>query len=153
METPKTIAHYFRDWEGSAFGYGYGTGEGHILHKLRQFMATCSLNENNSVGYDFRELETAIGPESTWFLINVLCKHDIIEYGTSPRFAWLTLEGRRLRDFVLSVSEQELYDAVTLNEDEVPHCYHDACNCGPEGYQEGVLCANPFWADRVKEST
>lgn len=145
----KTIEQNFADWEGSAFGFGYGTGERHILAALRMFMETVKERDGSQV-YEFEELESALTPTVAWLMINVLCRDDVevIEYGTSPRYAWFTQEGKRLREFILSKSVDELVDICCSHTEEDTACYPDACNCGPNGYQKGVKCPNPFWTNR-----
>jgi hypothetical protein len=71
-----------------------------------------------------------------WLLINHLCQLDIIEYGTSSRFGWLTAEGESLKAFVASKTADELAE-IACNHDDV--CYPDACNCGPNGYENGRI--------------
>lgn len=139
----KTLASYFADWEGEVFGFGYGSGEEHVLGALRAFFEKCSGNNGQ---YDFRELEASIGAAPTWFLINALGHADIIEYGTSPRFAWLTPQGVRLRDFVLAHSAEELVMLTVRDEDDVP-CYRGSCNC------DGPKCINPFWTETLPTPT
>lgn len=140
----KSIEDSFRDWEANAFGYGYGTGEEHVITALRRFFELC---EGEHERYDYRQLETELSPVVAWLLINLLCSHrlDVIEYGTSPRFGWLTDTGKRLKQFMLSRSAEELI-ALTDYSCEYRNCGPDACNCGPRGYVEGRKCPNPFWS-------
>lgn len=49
---------------------------------------------------------------------------------------------RALRRFMLSRDEGELI-AIACEAGET--CYPDACNCGPNGYEKGRVCVNPFW--------
>lgn len=137
----------FADWESTAFGFGYGTGEGHVLAALKTFFETVRERDGSQV-YDYRELEAAMPPATAWLLINRLCQIDVIEYGTSPRFAWLTEEGRRLKEFITSKTVDELEAICCERGDDFNVCYPDACNCGPEGYEEGRVCVNPFWPDK-----
>ena len=102
----KSNEQAFCDWEGSVFGYGYGTGEQYILGDLKRFIS--SIPGRGEGTYDFQVLEEELTPSVCWFLINALCAADIIEYGTSPRFGWLTNKGERLRDFVNSKILEEL---------------------------------------------
>ena len=146
MSETKTLEQYFSDWEGDTFGFGYGSGEEHILPALRTFFEAFKEDKRS---YDYRDLEEACGPATAWLLINALCRVRCIEYGTSPRFAWLTKEGERVRDFVLSHSFDELGEICCNQPEDSIRCYPDACNCGPKGYQKGVVCPNPFWAGRV----
>lgn len=147
----KTIDDYFRDWEGEAIGYGYGSGEQHTLAALQKFLSLCEPKEYGS--YDYQVIEQALGGAVTWFLISILCKEDILSYGTSARFGFLTKEGYRLREYVCSKTVDELYENIMRDsfvDDDCPIiCYKNACNCGPHGYLKGVLCSNPFWPKRV----
>lgn len=117
----------FCRWENDCFGFGYGTGEEPILIILKTFFD--SLDDEK---YDYKNLEEIFGSGITWLLINALCKppsdrrlrkDSVIDYGTSPRFGWLTDEGKRLRDFCKTKSVEELckilddYDA--MDDDEV----------------------------------
>ncbi len=88
----------FRQWEGRVFGFGYGTGEMVILPLVKKFFEL--LEDNRS--YDYETLEERLGKENTWFLINAFCRGNVIEYGTSPRYGWLTSSGEFVRDFVKS---------------------------------------------------
>lgn len=137
----KTNEQYFADWESYAFGYGYGTGEEFVMPALRTFFETCADELSNP--YDYRELEKKLGGEVTWLLINALCGGiDVIEYGTSPRYGWLTVCGKALRHFVLSKTPTQLIEIVTA---DGTRCHPVGCNCGPEGYEPGRVCPNPFW--------
>ena len=138
----KTLPEYFRDWEASTFGFGYGTGEEHTIPAVRLFME--SMKDRRS--YDYRDLERAFGPLAAWLLINALARDPgaVIEYGTSPRFGWLTSGGETLRDFMLEYSNDELSGFTNSSENDML-CYPDTCNCGPNGYEEGRICSNPFW--------
>lgn len=139
----KTLEQHFCSWESSAFGFGYGSGEPHIIPALKTFLEACP----EEGGYDYAVLEKAVAPTVAWLLINRLCQEDIFEYGTSPRFAWLTRAGKVLRNFVVAHSVDDLVELITsVNEDDrTAICYRDACNCGPTGYQSGLVCQNPFW--------
>jgi hypothetical protein len=145
----KTIEQSFIDWESNVFGYGYGSGEEHTLAALKNFMAAVG-RDDAPHGYDYQKLEAAVGPAVTWLLINTLCRHgvDIIEYGTSPRYGWLTPQGEALKDFLGSKSVGDLVDLCCDRDDDYIVCYPDACNCGPNGYEKGRKCLNPFWVAR-----
>ena len=88
-----TIEQHFINWESHTFGYGYGTGEPHILPALKAFF-DCLGRDGNLHAYDYQRLESALTPTVAWLLINVLCSADILEYGTSPRHGWLTTAGQ-----------------------------------------------------------
>lgn len=152
----KTLKEHFIDWENSAFGYGYGTGEEHTIPALRQFLALCTAKDGRtSHSYDHGEVEAVMTAPLAWMMINLLCTQDIIEYGSSPRYGWLTKEGDRLREFVLDHTVDELLTMVTTRpipsngDDEYCECYPNACNCGTTGYDPRRKCDNPFWRGRV----
>ena len=107
----------FQDWEDSVFGYGYGTGEKYIIPALKRFLELC--NEGpDGICYDFEIIENELTPTVAWLLITILSNDEIIDYGTSPRFGWLTDRGIALKEFVMKYSGQELYDmAVNIQED------------------------------------
>lgn len=144
----KTIQEYFRDWHSNAFGFGYGTGEPHTIKAVKTFLGLCNEGSLNN-SYDYNKLEEALTPTVAWLMINILCNHDmdIIEYGTSPRYAWLTAKGKRLKEFVNKYNEEELLNIVLDYDDNYPQCYPTACNCGEYGYDEKAICLNPFWLD------
>lgn len=135
----KTIEDHFTDWEADAFGYGYGTGEEYIIPALHWFFS--NLADDRS--YDHRNLEARFGPLAAWLLINTLCREDILEYGTSPRFGWLTVKGERLRDFVKSKTADELVALTARGQDYCP-CLPEHCNC-----ETDTPCVNPFWREGV----
>lgn len=141
----KTIDENFRDWESSTFGFGYGSGEPHTVPALKRFFELCP----DEGGYDYRVLETELGPVAAWLLINALARHrvDVLEYGTSPRFAWLTDRGKRLKAYMASKAADGLVEIAASRSEDDNACSPNACNCGPNGYQAGVICANPFWCD------
>ena len=141
----RTLDRYFQDWESHVFGFGYGTGETHVLKALQTFLAFIP-NDPDNRAYDYRMLETGLTPAVAWLLINSLCKHDILEYGVSPRYAWLTPHGERLKRYVCEKSVDELYKIVCCKDDAC-YCSPNTCNCGPNGYEEGKKCLNPFWTE------
>lgn len=141
----KTIEENFRDWEANAIGYGYGTGEPYTLAALKAFMEAIG-DDRGPYSYEFEKLESACRRDTAWLLISLLCKADIIEYGTSPRYGWLTAEGMALCDFVRSKTVDELVEVCCHYDEGYSHCYPGTCNCGPDGYEQGKKCHNPFWA-------
>lgn len=141
----KTIDDFFADWESHVFGYGYGTGEEHVLLALKIFMDALPIDGN----YDCTRLEGVCTPAVAWLLINTLCHADVIEYGTSPRFGWLTANGKALAHYVRVQTFQQLLAAVGRNEEYV-HCYPDHCNCALEGDEVCCWRLNPFWPKRTQ---
>ncbi len=148
MENDRSIESYFADWEGEAFGFGYGTGEPHTLAALKAFFAAIG-RDDSPTAYDYEKLEAAVGATVAWLLINILCKWniDVIEYGTSPRYGWLTKNGEKLQAFLATKSVDELLEVCCVAETEYG-CGPNTCNCGPEGYDEKRVCPNPFFPRR-----
>ncbi|MBS7698559.1 hypothetical protein [Chelatococcus sp. YT9] len=140
----RSLDDYFRDWESDAFGFGYGTGEPHTILALKAFLELIP----ETGGYDYQELENALGATVAWLLINILCGNDTLEYGTSPRYAWLTPHGKKLRAYVASKTADELISIVTDFDPSFPGCSQDSCNCGPHGYDRTRVCPNPFWQEK-----
>ena len=142
----KTLDDYWRDWEGYAFGYGYGSGEPPIIAALKKFFDLCPKDPRSGVyRYDYLILEEELTPAVAWLLINRLCQVDIISYGTSSRFGFLTTHGNALKEYVDRKSTEELCEILDYDEDYI-RCYPDVCNCGEGGYREGKICSsNPFW--------
>lgn len=135
----KAIEQHFTDWESHAFGYGYGTGEEHVIGALKSFLAAVHEKGN----YDYEHLERAVTAPVAWLLINALIKNGKIEYGTSPRYAWLTPSGKALQEFVGSRTVEQLYELTSV-EESYTHCYPDHCNCDDGDCRP----ANPFWEKR-----
>lgn len=147
----RTIEDHFADWFGHVFGYGYGTGDEYFIASLQTFMDTLGKNCRMATAYDFKELEDAMTAPTAWLLINTLCGADIIEYGTSPRYGWLTKQGEALQTFMDGKTADELL-AATEQEDNPSSCYPDICNCGPDGYSEKKICHSPFWIERPRKA-
>lgn len=139
----KTIEQHFIDWESDTFGFGYGTGEEHTLKALKQFLELCRKGQY-AHAYDHGELEKTLTPPVAWLLINALAHDDKIEYGTSPRYGWLTKTGEALAEFVKDRTVDQLYDLACDGAYE-GHCYPNHCNC-PNG--EDCRPHNPFWSKR-----
>lgn len=146
----KTIEQHFADWEGEVFGFGYGSGEEHVIGALKIFMEAIPDDPEHGYGaYDYENLEKLLGPTTAWLLINVLCQADILDYGTSPRYAWLSRpHGAALHAFVKAHTVDELVTMTDRDPDDCP-CYPEHCNCGPQGYSAVKLCHNPFWEERT----
>lgn len=140
----KTDNEHFDDWESHFLGFGYGSGEEHVLPALKAFMAAIPPADAETRNYDYRKLEEAVGPVVAWLLLN-LCGHaGVINYGSSPRFGWLTEHGYRLKSYIDGKTAEELV-AITDNDDVIP-CTPEYCNCSKE---EGCPCHNPFWRERM----
>jgi hypothetical protein len=142
----RTIEDHFKDWESEVFGFGYGSGEEHVLGAVKQFLEAVGRDDSERA-YDYEVLEKSCGATAAWLLINTFGHWRIIEYGTSPRYGWLTKEGEALRDFVKSKSLEELADLATTRSEDDCICAPSFCNCGPNGYSEKKLCFNPFWVN------
>lgn len=144
----RVTAKHFADWEGHAFGFGYGTGEEHTIAALKTFMAHVG-RKDAAHAYDHEVLSAALTPTVAWLLINALCRHGVavIEYGTSPRYGWLTSEGLILKAFIDGHTVDQLCE-MTVRDEAAYICYPDACNCGPDGYDPKRKCPNPLWPGR-----
>lgn len=140
----KTIEQHFYDWFSGVFEYGYGSGDEPMLVALRDFM-TCCKPPNGS--YDYRDLEAKMGKIVTWLMINTLCHAGIIEYGTSPRFGWLTPQGNAVRTYLCDRPWEQVtaaYETIqTMECGDYVSCFPDHCNC-----EEGHKCANPFFKNK-----
>ena len=132
----KSLSSYFADWESLVFGFGYGTGERPVLTALAGFMSVLIDNR-----YEYKDVEVKIGEVPAWLLINALCSAGVVEYGSSPRYGWLTPQGVNLKEFILSVSIDDLVKFATSHSD---YCTPHYCNC------ENERCDNPFWVNREK---
>lgn len=136
----KTSEQHWLDWESYAFPYGYGSGEPHTVPALSRFMAICPFDGC----YDFRILEAELTPVVAWLLINRLCHLNILEYGTSPRFAFLTQQGKSLKSFMGAKTIDQLVELAGSQDENYSSCAPDYCNCEEN-------CKNPFWRSRCFE--
>lgn len=146
-EYPKSNEDYFADWESHAFGFGYGSGEKHTIPAIKAFFELCP--DGGAKAYDFRQLEDRLGATVAWLLINRFAQLGVLEYGSSPRFAWLTPHGKVLKAYIDDRSADYLVKLTERNEDYA-HCYPDACNCGEKGYDSKRVCQNPFWVPQKR---
>ena len=140
----KTADDHFADWEGDTFGYGYGSGEEHIIPALKSFFDAIPDTADKPAAYDHDVLTQAVTPTVAWMLINTLCHANLIEYGTSPHYGWLNHKGMALKAYIDSKTADELLEVLSRGED-YHHCYPNTCNCGINGFEAGRVCANPFW--------
>ena len=140
----KPIERHFAEWFGEEFGFGYGTGEPHMLAALSGFMEAVG-GEGSPNAYDYQVMERRLTPTVAWLMINALCRCNVIEYGTSPRFGWLTPQGIALKAFTAGRSVDDLVAVAMI--DDLDHCAPNFCNCGPDGYSKKKLCHNPFWRE------
>lgn len=149
MEKP--IERHFQEWESDVFGFGYGSGEEHVLGAVKAFLGAVG-TPDSARSYNYEILEKAVGPVTCWLLINTFGHQSLIEYGTSPRYGWLTEQGEALRDFFMAHTIDELVDFTNLPDPD--YCWPGGCNCGPTGYVDGgkKLCHNPFWVEQKQSS-
>ena len=127
---------HFKDWENLVFGYGYGSGERFIMFGLKDFLSFIPKEGN----YDFEKLEEGVGSLVAWLFINLFCHNDLIEYGTSPRFSWLTEKGKILKEYFEGKTVDEL---LQILEEESVICMPTYCNCK---IKEGKNpCGNPLF--------
>ncbi len=125
---------YFIDWESQVFGYGYGSGEEYIFDGLKAFFS-CVKKDGC---YEHEVIEKSLGGLSCWLFINILCRADIIDYGTSPRYVWLSDKGKILKEYIESKTTEELYKMTNVDE-SYAHCSKEHCNC------TGEKCNNPLF--------
>lgn len=149
----RTLDSYFRDWYEEVFGYGYGSGEPHILSVIREFMR-CICDDGK---YDYEHMEQTLGGPVAWLLIDTFCRKNIIEYGTSPRVGWFEPEGMAVREYVNSKSLDDLVRIVTGYDPDGDGdgdgmnqycCCTTHCNCSEEedeGRKNGCT-KNPFFS-------
>ncbi len=114
----------FADWHNDVFGYGYGSGEEYWIPSLHRLLTELLVNRRN---YESLTLEGAFGGLGAWLLINALCGAEIFEYGTSPRYGWLTERGELLREYAAAHSAEQLEEIAT--EIRENSCMRDWCNC------------------------
>lgn len=138
----KTIDEQFIDWESHVFGFGYGTGEEHTLTALKRFFELFGHEPDRPNSYSYEVLEASITPTVAWLMINILCHADIIEYGTSPRYGWLTRKGEALKAYLASKSVSELENLVCSTDEDYAMCGPDTCNCAALGSK----CTNAVMA-------
>lgn len=140
MNQTKTAltSKHFIDWESNLFGFGYGTGEEYTLNALKDFLGLCK-PYGESAFYDHEELEAKLGATAAWLLINTLCHDDLIDYGTSPRYGWLTERGVLLKEFVDRHTAERLCEMVDVDCGDYIHCLPGHCNCDEP-------CNNPMFA-------
>ena len=108
----------FKQWEQRVFGAGYGSGELPILGAVKMFF-NCLEDDRN---YDYKRLEKEMGDTVTWLLINAFDKGNVIEWGTSARFGWLTFCGEFVRDFIKNKTPEELYEIVMEDGEAICEC-------------------------------
>jgi len=124
----------FRDWETRVFGAGYGSGELPILKAVKVFFDLLEGKRN----YSYEVLEEKLGDTVTWLLINAFDKGNVVEWGGSARFGWLTSSGEYVRDFIKNKTPEELYDIVMTDDDGLCMCDgtiketgHEECGKNP----------------------
>ena len=131
---------WFIEWEQEVFGFGYGTGEEHTLKSIKKFFEY--LNDNS---YSYEILEEKLGQEVTWLLINIFGHNNIIEYGTSARFGWLTSNGEMVRDYFKDKSINELYKILMSDIETV-------CKCNGEIKEHKECGKNPFLNEKLADN-
>uniref|UniRef100_A0A6M3XT75 Uncharacterized protein n=1 Tax=viral metagenome TaxID=1070528 RepID=A0A6M3XT75_9ZZZZ len=133
----KTKDEQFIDWECSVFGYGYGSGEMYTLQTLKDFFSLLQEERN----YDFEILEKELGGAICWLMINILCSADILEYGTSSRYGWLSEKGEKLRDYLKTKTVDDLYNLVMyVDEEKHIRCGIGYCNCdSPKNHRQTCI--------------
>lgn len=76
----------------------YGELEYYLDEYLPKFFSV----EVKDVGFDEKHPMNNL---EFWFTVSWLVRMDCLEYGTSPRGAWLTEKGKALKQYVLSTKD------------------------------------------------
>jgi hypothetical protein len=134
----------FIEWESKVFGAGYGTGELPIMKSVKIFFECFN---NNS--YDHEILEKALGDSVTWLLINLFNHYNIIEWGTSARYGWLTSSGEYVRDFIKDKTPEELYELLMTDHEPVCMCEGSIKDKGHENCGKNPMI-NEKYANQIK---
>jgi len=97
-------------------------------------------------------MEEKLGDIVAWLIINAFASSNVIDYGTSARYGWLTSCGEFVRDFIKDKTAEELYDILMEDGHENP-----ICECDGEIKEHGDDCSmNPMvheqYANKLKYS-
>jgi hypothetical protein len=114
IEGTRMTDKQFREWEDVAFGYGYGTGEPHIIAGLRVFFGAVKADG----GYSYLDIEKAMGELPAWLVINALNHSGVLNYGTSPRFGWMEGKGHELREYFAANSDERILSVLVAECDD-----------------------------------
>lgn len=125
----RNIHQDFVDFMGAYFGYGYGSEAEYFIPALKMFFEL--LKDGNN--YDHKSIINEFGGLAAWLLINILCGADILEYGISPKYGWLSEKGEMLRDYLANKTVDDLI--VICNSIDVD-CGLDYCNCDNGKYHD-----------------
>ena len=87
----------------------YGEFESMFLEELDIVLAYCAMESKMPV------INEMIERYGFWTMISFLNNADMVEYGTSPRTAWLTDKGKRLHAFISSKSLDELEELLQVD--------------------------------------
>ena len=134
----------FKQWESRVFGSGYGSGELPILKAVKVFF-----NSLEDRSHDFEKLEKELGDTITWLLINAFDKGNVIEWGTSARFGWLTSCGEYVRDYIKNKTPEELYEIVMEDDETICECDGEMKDKGHEDCGKNPM-VNEKYADNLK---
>lgn len=72
----------------------YGELEYHLDSYIKKFFSV----EVSEVGFDD---EHTMNNLEFWFVVSMLVRMDMLDYGTSPRGAWLTDDGKLFKEYCL----------------------------------------------------
>lgn len=76
----------------------YGELEYYLDKYIKKFFSV----EVGDVGFDENHEMNNL---EFWFVVSMLVKMDMLEYGTSPRGAWLTDDGKEFKKYCLETDE------------------------------------------------
>lgn len=134
----------FIDWESRVFGSGYGSGELPILKSIKVFFE----NLEDKRSYDYEILEKELGETVTWLLINAFDKGNMIEWGTSARYGWLTSCGEFVGNFIKNKTPEQLYEILMDDHEIICQCDGDIKEKGHEDCGKNPM-VNEKYADSI----
>ena len=138
----------FSQWENRTFGAGYGTGELPILKAVKVFFDSLEDRE-----YDYKILEKKLGDTVTWLLINAFEKQNMIEWGTSARYGWITACGEYVKDYIKDKTPEQLYEILMAEHNEpICECNGEMKESGHQGCGKNPM-VNEEYANKLKYST
>lgn len=76
----------------------YGELEYHLDSYIKKFFSV----DVKDVGF---EESHSLNTVEFWLVVSMLVKMDMLEYGTSPRGAWLTEDGKEFKKYCLSENQ------------------------------------------------
>jgi len=134
----------------------YGSGEQYVVPALKEFLSYYKREAFAPLGID--EFVTNLSqpplatltPATIWMLVNTLNAFDILDYGTSPRYGWLTDQGFELKKYLDDNTVEHILDVLFQEHESTKGimfpCSHGdiMCCCEDRDDEKGIRCINPF---------